>query len=136
MFGQIRRPRSECKIPMYCKFSLPTIPKLWHTPLSRSASALLELPGGPTEYNVLSRTFFIMDGKVLEKCAELVEHDRQTAECSSSFGHNNGFAASSYAGNSLDGVKVFLSLSPTGADQRCTKENHKILLQFNLHKFL
>jgi hypothetical protein len=23
---------------------------------------------------------------------------------------------------------------PTGADQRCTKENHKILLQFNLHK--
>ena len=34
------------------------------------------------------------------------------AECSSSFGHNNGFAASSYAGNSLDVVKVFLSLFP------------------------
>ena len=24
MFGQIRRPRFECTIPMYCKFSLPT----------------------------------------------------------------------------------------------------------------
>ena len=34
------------------------------------------------------------------------------AVCSDSFGHNNGFAASSYAGNSLDVVKVFLSLFP------------------------
>jgi hypothetical protein len=38
------------------------------------------------------------------------------------------------AGISLDVVKVFLSLFPTGADQRCTKENHKILLQFILQK--
>jgi hypothetical protein len=26
MFGQIRRPRSQCTIPMYCKFSLSTLP--------------------------------------------------------------------------------------------------------------
>jgi hypothetical protein len=35
MFGQIRRPRAECTIPMYCKFS-PSTPQLWHTHLAPS----------------------------------------------------------------------------------------------------
>jgi hypothetical protein len=57
---------------------LPT-PQLWHTPSCSPASAWFELTGGPTGYNVLSSMFFNMDGKVLEKCEVLVEHDRQTA---------------------------------------------------------
>jgi len=54
MFGQIRRPRSECTIPMYCKFSLPT-PQIYRT-------LVCALHCG---------------GKVLEICAVLVKYDRQ-----------------------------------------------------------
>ena len=90
-------------------------------------------------------------GKVLEICALLVKHDRQGDNrllkigallCEALIIRQYVQALSDITMGSLRLRTLAILLmwsrcsspSPTGADQRCTKENHKILLQFNLHK--
>jgi hypothetical protein len=126
-------------------------PIVAHPILLTSPLRGLSSPAVPSRYVVPSCAALHCGGKVLDICALLVKHDRQgdnrllqigvpllvgteiRQNVSDSFGHNSGFAASSYAGNSLDVVKVPLSfplVQPNGS----TMDNHKILLQFNLHK--
>ena len=65
-------------------------------------------------------------------CATLVGTDNK-AECSDSFGHKWWVLACLHASSSLDVVKVPLPL-PLVQPYGSTTDNHKILLQFNLHK--
>ena len=151
MFGQICRPRSECTIPMYCKISpLPT-PQLWHPPSCSITLCGLSSLAVPSD-GMQSCMPFIMDGKVLEIFAKLVEHHRQTADkllkiCAPLWwaliirqnvqtlsDTKMGSPARLRAGQfSWCGQGVPLSV-PLVQPYGSTTDNHKILLQFNLHK--
>ena len=134
---------------MYCKFSLPT-PQLWHTPSCSITLCGLSSLAVPSD-GMQSCMPFIMDGKVLEICAILVKHDRQTADKLLKIGAplwwaliirqnvqtlsdtKMGSPARLRAGQfSWCGQGVYLSLFPLVRLR--TMDNHKILLQFNLHK--
>jgi len=76
MFGQIRRPRFKCTIQCIANSLLP-LPNCGIPHLARSASAWFELTGGSLK---ICRTLVCAlhcGGKVLEKSAELIKHDRQ-----------------------------------------------------------
>lgn len=60
MFGQIRRPRSECTDSMCCKISLPTL-QLWHTPSRSFPLGVSEHSAVPSSYGVHSCTPFTIE---------------------------------------------------------------------------
>jgi len=151
MFGQIRRPRSECTDSMYCKISLPTL-QLWHTPSRSFPPGVSEHSAVPSSYGVHLCTPFTIEmvrSKDLgSDWSSMTDKRWRIIGCkiwcrwAPIYGSvhtlsdtNGGFAGVLARWYLSWWVKVFpLSLSHWCSFNSRTTDNHKILLQFNLQK--
>jgi len=119
--------------PIYCKFSPFPLPNCGTPHLAPSPPRVSEHSAVPKSYGVHSCALFMVRfSRYVRYWSSMIDKKRQYVQALSDT--TMGLPRPRTLAFLLMWSRCSPLSLPTGVDQRCTKENHKILLQFNLHK--